>query len=61
MCVSNNVTLCVGGSRGEAGIRVQCIPGGMQIICTLENDAAIYIGTAGPLLIVGLNLLIILN
>ena len=35
--------------------------GGMQMICTLGGDAALYIGTMGPLLIVGLNLLIILN
>ena len=35
--------------------------GGMQMICTLENDATLYIGTAKPPLIVGLNLLIILS
>ena len=34
---------------------------GIQIICTLENDATLYIDTTKPLLIVGLNLLIILN
>ena len=34
---------------------------GMQMICTLENDATFYIGTINPLLIVGLNLLIILS
>ena len=32
---------------------------GIQIICTLENDATLYIGTTKPLLIVGLNLLIL--
>ena len=32
---------------------------GIQIICTLEGDATLYIGTKNPLLIVGLNLLII--
>ena len=32
---------------------------GIQIICTLENDATLYIGTTKPLLIMGLNLLII--
>ena len=37
------------------------VPGGMWIICTLGNDATLYIGTADPLLIVGLNLLIILS
>ena len=31
----------------------------MQIICTLENDATLYIGTMDPLLIVDLNLLIL--
>ena len=35
--------------------------GGIQIICSLENDATVYIGTTNPLLIVGLNLLMILN
>ena len=34
---------------------------GIQIICTLGNDATLYIGTTNPLLIVGLNLLIILS
>ena len=34
---------------------------GIQIICTLENDATLYIGITNPLLIVGLNLLIILS
>ena len=34
---------------------------GIQIICTLENDATLYIDTTKPLLIVGLNLLIILS
>ena len=33
--------------------------GGIQIICTLENDATLYIDTTKPLLIVGLNLLIL--
>ena len=32
---------------------------GIQIICTLENDATLYIDTTKPLLFVGLNLLII--
>ena len=31
------------------------------MICTLENDATLYIDTTKPLLIVGLNLLIILS
>ena len=35
--------------------------GGMQIICTLGYDATLYMGTMDPLLIVGLNLLIILS
>ena len=34
---------------------------GIQIICTLENDATLYIDTTKLLLIVGLNLLIILS
>ena len=34
---------------------------GIQIICTVENDATLYIGTTKPLLIVGLDLLIILS
>ena len=34
---------------------------GIQMICTLENDANIYIDTIKPLLIVGSNLLIILS
>ena len=34
---------------------------GIQIICILENDATLYIGTTKRLLIVGLNLLIILS
>ena len=37
------------------------LKGGIQIICTLENDATLYIGITNPLLIVGLNLLIILS
>ena len=37
------------------------LKGGIQIICTLEDDATLYIGTTNPLLIVGLNLLIILS
>ena len=37
------------------------LKGGIQIICTLENDATLYISTTNPLLIVGLNLLIILS
>ena len=54
------VPLCVGGSKGKAGMQVWYVPGGgMQISCTLENDATLYIDTTGPLLIVGLNLLII--
>ena len=56
------VPLCVGGSGGGAGMRMQIWyvrGGGMLIICTLENDATLYIDTTGPLLIVGLNLLII--
>ena len=32
---------------------------GIQIICTLENDATLYIDTTKPLVIVGLNLLIL--
>ena len=36
------------------------LKGGIQINCTLEN-ATIYIDTTKPLLIVGLNLLIILS
>ena len=39
---------------------VTSLKGGIQIICTLENDATLYIDTTKPLLIVGLNLLIIL-
>ena len=31
------------------------------MICTLENDVTLYIATTNPLLIVGLNLLIILS
>ena len=31
---------------------------GIQIICTLENDATLYTDPTKPLLIVGLNLLI---
>ena len=34
------------------------LKGGIQIICTLENDATLYIDTMKPLLIVGFNLLI---
>ena len=34
---------------------------GIKIICILEDDAALYIGATKPLLIVGLNLLIILS
>ena len=34
---------------------------GIQINCILENDATLYIDTTQPLLIVGLNLLIILS
>ena len=34
---------------------------GIQIICTLGDDATLYIGTTNPLLIVSLNLLIILS
>ena len=34
---------------------------GIQIICTLENDATLYIDTTISLLIVGLNLVIILS
>ena len=37
------------------------LKGGIQIICTLEDDAALYIRTTNPLLIVGFNLLIILS
>ena len=37
------------------------LKGGIQIICTLENDVTLYIDTTKPLLIVGLNLLIILS
>ena len=33
---------------------------GIQIICTLENDATLYIGRTNPILIVGFNLLIII-
>ena len=35
--------------------------GGMQMICTLGNDATLYMDTVGLLLIVGLNLLMILS
>ena len=35
------------------------LKGGIQIICTLENDATLYIDTTKLLLIVGLNLLIL--
>ena len=35
--------------------------GGIQIICTVEYDATLYIGTTNLLVIVGLNLLIILS
>ena len=34
---------------------------GIQIICTLENDATLYIDTTKSLLIVGLNLVMILS
>ena len=37
------------------------LKGGIQIICTLENDATLYIDITKLLLIVGLNLLIILS
>ena len=37
------------------------LKGVIQIIFTLENDATLYIDTTKPLLIVGLNLLIILG
>ena len=37
------------------------LKGGIQIICTLENDATLYIDTTKLQLIVGLNLLIILS
>ena len=37
------------------------LKGGIQIICTLENDATLYIGTTKPLLIVGLNLSLVLS
>ena len=35
------------------------LKGGIQIICTLGNDATLYIDTTKPLLIVGLNLLML--
>ena len=35
------------------------LKGGIQIICTLEIDASLYIDATKPLLIVGLNLLIL--
>ena len=37
------------------------LKGGIQIICTLENDATLYIDTTKLQLIVGLNLVIILS
>ena len=44
------------GYKGDVSLR-----GGIQIICSLKNDATLYIGIMNPLLIVGLNLLIILS
>ena len=44
------------GYKGDVSLR-----GGIQMICTLEDDATLYIGTTNPLLIVGFNLLIILS
>ena len=35
------------------------LKGGIQIICNLKNDATLYIDATKPLLIVGLNLLMI--
>ena len=35
--------------------------GGIRMICMLGGDAALYMGTAEPLLIVGLNLLLIFS
>ena len=55
-------TLC-GWIKGK-GQGYKCdvfLKGGIQMICTLGNDATVYIGTTKPLLIVGLNLLIILS
>ena len=37
------------------------LKGGIQIICTLENDATLYIDTTKPLLTVGLNLILSLK
>ena len=47
------------GGGGDAG--VMCPWGGMRMICALGDDATLYMGTADPLLIVGLNLFIILS
>ena len=50
------------GQRERQGYKCDVpLRGGMQIICTLENDATLYIGTTNSLLIVGLNLLIVLS
>ena len=54
-----NVPLCVGGSKGKQGYKCDVsLKGGIQIMCTLGNDATLYIDITKPLLIVGLNLLI---
>ena len=51
------VPLCVGRSKGKQGYKCYVsLKGGIQIICTLENDATLYIGTTNPLLIVDLRL-----
>ena len=61
VCGGICATLC-GRIKGKGGDTNLMYPwGGMQIICVLENDANLYIDTTKPLLIVGLNLLIILS
>ena len=60
--ITDNVPLCVGGSTGKAEIQMWCIPEGRDTNNLYpENDATLYIGTGNPLLILGLNLLIILS
>ena len=52
MCNVLCTTLCgwIGGKGRDTDV---------QIICTLDDDATLYIDTTKPLLIVGLNLLIL--
>ena len=45
-----------GDQREKQGYKCDVsLRGGIQIICTLGNDATLYIGTTNPLLIVGID------